>query len=87
MNSKCTDCGEEMQLQSAPDIKASLRIPFTDYELQLWDWGNMEYMCIDCMTDNHDAPYRDAYEQGCQDGFMEGIEKAQSEERAFRELT
>ena len=74
----CPLCGEIMEQHDSPDIKLEIKIPFTDYTIQLWDWGNKEYMCIDCMTEKYDEPYKDAYEQGCADGFNESEKRHSS---------
>ena len=78
---KCTQCGEEMELQEMPC--ELFTIPFTNGRFCIWDWGHKDWQCRECnmISENRrrdeiynsiaDSVGQEAYQQGFKDGQME----------------
>ena len=69
----CPDCERPMQYESSPEIKWEFNL--FGFTVQVWDFNTKEWMCIDCMSEQHEEPYRREYEAGHQDGYMEAHDK------------
>lgn len=76
-NLLCPECGDKMEFYDAPEIRLELKVPFTNYSIQLFDWGHQELCCMRCMNDAAEEPLRAIYNQGCEDGYAEGYRNAE----------
>ncbi len=68
----CSDCGGEIQMGTVPAHYTLLKIPFTEYTFELWDWGHEEPFCMECTLDKQLKPQRDSFDAGQEIGYEKG---------------
>jgi len=71
----CKKCGYEMTVTKVPCAVWSIRIPFLGYYFEIWNYDNKEYYCLECENEKQRRPINDAYLQGKDDGYFEGLIK------------
>ena len=76
----CDGCGEQMTETDMPVEVILWRIPFTSYEIRLWDW-QVVHQCAPCAMQS-ERNQRDEIAEGAYDaGYEKGYSRAMRDER------
>ena len=71
---KCEHCEQDMELVQAPTIRFAFKIPFTDLEIQVMDWGARDWLCTPCAMEIDARKYERVYDAGGEAGYDKGFE-------------
>lgn len=74
------ECGEQMTETDMPVEVILWRIPFTSYEIRLWDW-QVVCQCIPCVMQNERSQRDEIAESAYDAGYEKGYSRAMRDER------
>jgi len=78
-NLLCPDCGSEMEICEQPESVFSIKIPFTVYTLEIWNWHKQKPVCLSCPQYKENRYENDIFDAGTEKGYEQGYEDGLNE--------